>query len=178
MGVTRYSDGTTTITLGGAVEAHVRKLILAMHGGVVEVLEREAEAVRAKAEADWYTQVTRRTGKSGNIEVVTTVTPTEIRVAIGSTDLAKAKYVHRPGPLSQITRKAKGADFASGKALASPPGKRISGRGVVTEDNPKASDGKFLLQELIGKPARKMIKRLQNLLPAEMDAQVRKGRSG
>ncbi len=161
--MTRWEEGSVSFELGGELDQLVRAAALAATDGALAVLEEEANVVATAAREAWYgpNGVKLRTGKSGDIVVVTTVTPTEIRVAIGSRDVARAKYVHRPGPLSRIKVPATRADFVSGAALASPKGKKIQGRGVKEIDNPKASDGKFLLQELIGKPARAMLKRLE-----------------
>lgn len=180
MAVTRYVDGDVTFDLGGALAAYTQRVLGAMHGGAVALLQAEAEKVAEEATAAWYGPegVKRRTGKSGVVDVVTTVTPLYISVTIGSRDLDKAKYVHRPGPLSQLKRAATHADFKSGAAKASPKGDPIAGRGVVLYDNPKASDGKYLLQELVGKPARRIVKRINALLPTEIEARMRQGRSG
>lgn len=192
MAITRYTDGTTTINLGGAIEEHVRRLALATHDGALATLEAGGETVRAKAEGDWYSAsgVTKRTGKSGRVEMITTIAPTEIRVAIGSRDLAKAKFVHRPGPLSVINVPATWAEWWDSLSAAEKAKfkarqkagefKKKKGNFQPTKEapNPKASDGKYLLQEFVGKPTRKLAKSLNAILPTEINARMRSGRSG
>ena len=132
------------------------------------------------------TGVTKRTGLSGDIQVATTVDPGRgvVRVSVGSTDTRKAGktskpvvvYVHRPGRLSMIERKATHEDFASGKAKHSPKGQNLPGYGVVRELNPKASDGKYLLAELVRKPGARVVKTaIVPKLGAKIAARVARG---
>lgn len=189
MSVTRYTDGTTTITLGGAMEAYVRRLAEATQGAALTVLEREAHAVEAKAEAEWYgpNGVTKRTGKSGTIDTVTTVAPNVISVAVGSRDLGKAKYVHRPGPLSEIQVPASprewwdslsldARDRLNAKKRGGAYRRRTGAKLTKPAANPKASDGKYLLQELVAKPARQIVKKVNAVLPTEINAEMRGSR--
>lgn len=170
MAVVRYSQGGTTVTLTGPTASQLRDAVNRIAKGWLDRVEPEAERVAAQARAAWYGPegVTRRTGKSGDIQAITTVSDGEVRVTIGSADTRLAGktgkpaiyYIHRPGPFSTIRRKATHEDFKSGAAKASPRGKRVAGRGVVEEPNPKASDGRHLLQPLIAQPARAFMRRL------------------
>jgi hypothetical protein len=183
MGVTRYTDGTTTIDLGGAVEEYVRRVALATHAATLDALEAGANEVAEAAAARWYSAegVKWRTGRSGKTGVVTTITPTEIRVTFGSTDLKRAKYIRRSGPLSVVNKYVTQGEWWEHKKA----GKKVGRSGTTGVQNwairvpsPFASDGKFLLQEFIGKPARALAKRINATLPAEIAAEVRNGRRG
>jgi hypothetical protein len=173
---TRFTDGNTTVTLDGAMEDLVRRALDA--AADVRVLEDRASRVATGARSAWYapgTGVTRRTGTSGDVETVTTVSETEVRVSIGSMDLAKAKYVHRPRMLSltkvEVTRevywntpKKLRANYKPLKADAKKGRKADEGVGpYIWQHNPLASDGKFLLPELVRKPAAVA---LQEAIPA------------
>lgn len=174
MGTLRYDDGSVTVTLDGGLEDFVRRALDAAGGETVRIMEAAAEEVRAKAAADWYapgTGVTRRTGKSGDIQVITTVSPDEVRVSVGSPDIAKAKHVHRPGRLStvaiEITQTEYKATRAKGGAQADlvfharkdrPDAGVKAGNYYRLDGSPKAADGKFLVPELVRKPMRAKIK--------------------
>lgn len=174
MATTRYSDGSTTITLDDGLEKFVRKALDAAAGETVRIMESAAEEVAAKARPEWYSPekgVRRRTGTSGQIEVVTTVTPDQVTVSVGSTDLKKAKYVHRPGVTSLIASEVTEREYRAAKekggiaaglyfhARRTQPVANIeAGKFYKNVPNPKASDGKYLLSELLVKPGRAKFK--------------------
>lgn len=176
-----------TVTLEGNLEAWVRQALTAAAGAVVEAMEEEAQMVADEARANWYSNdgVTRQTGKSGDIRVVTTVTPSEVRVGIGSTDdrvndkgLPVALFVKRPGRLSLI-RKAVDRDTWWGTAPAMRANYRPRRAGkaneadpagsgpYIYEPNPLANDGKTLMVEFVRKP---MTARVKVLSPKLRDA--------
>ena len=190
MGVTRYKSGDVTVTLDGGLEAFVRKALEAAGGETLRIMEAAGTELATKARSDWYggDGVTKRTGSSGDIVDVTTVSDREVRVSIGSTDLKKAKYVHRPGRLStrdvEITdseywaaKRAGGTEaqtvFRARKAGKAGSGIEV-GRYYRSESNPKASDGKFLLAEFIRKPAAAKIKAITPELGRAIAARVKK----
>lgn len=174
MATLRYTDGPVTVTLDGGLEALVRKALDAAGGEALRIVEELAEGVADEAGDKWYqpgTGVTRRTGKSGRIAVVETVSESEVRVRVGSVDVDKAKFVHRPGRLStsveEITQTAYKAERAKGGAAAKlvfHARKDDEAAGVKKGlyyrkvHNPLASDGKYLLPELVSKPARQAVK--------------------
>lgn len=183
----RFTNGSVTVTLDAGMEAFVRKALDAAAGETVRILETAAEEVRAKSAADWYGSdgVVRRTGSSGDIQAGTTVSGTEVRVRVGSPDLKKAKFVHRPGPLStaavEITRREYEAEKKAGGTAAKLVFRAKSDkkdRGVVADrcyrivGSPAASDGKYLLQELVGKPMRKKVKEITPALGRAIAARV------
>lgn len=105
MAVTRISSGSATVVLDAPDAAWVREAVSRAMGGALRALEAEAERVAADARREWYgpNGVERETGRSGDIQVVTTVdtAASEVRVGIGSADTRKAGgkpvpvYVHR-----------------------------------------------------------------------------------
>ena len=168
MSKTVFADGSVRVELDDGLERLAMSMLSAAERETVALLRREAEAAADEARAAWYGPggVTRKTGRSGDIVAIVTLDTGrgEVRASVGSTDTRTergkpvAALVHRPGPLSLVTRKATHADFESGKAKHSPPGKRLPGYGVVTEHNPKASDGKNLMVELVRKPYLRRVK--------------------
>lgn len=157
----RFSDGTSTVTLDDGLDRFIRSALSAAEKEVVGHLEAAAEAVAADARGKWYQQVERRTGKSGDIVVFTTFDTGkgEVRVTVGSTDIRKqgstpvAVLVHRPGPLSQVSKKG------------------VQGR--VT--NPLVSDGRALMLELVRKPVRATVRSLGPALGRAIASRMQEG---
>lgn len=198
MTTTRFTDGDVIVTLDLDTAAIVRQAANAASGGLVEVLEAELGAAASEASAAWYGQegVTRRTGSSGDIEVVTTVGENEVRVSMGSTDLRKAIYVHRPGATSMIAveiaegeyQRVKVAQHKAGKAALLINAEGVfhakhaqKDRGIEANHfyklapNLKASDGKHLLPELIRKPAKVRIDAAMPRIQAAIARQLARG---
>ena len=115
-------DGPATVTLTGDLEAWADAVIREATNGAVDVLRREMEIIAHAAEIQWYGAqgVTRRTGASGHMIVVTTLNLGRgtVRVSVGSADTRKRggaplpNVVHRPGG-----KKAKNAKKGDGKTL-------------------------------------------------------------
>lgn len=176
---TRYRapDGVT-VTLGPELEQLVRRTLGAAERAAVEILEREGRAVATAAERDWYDQVDRESGASGEIRAVTTITPKSVRVDVGSTDRRTVKgkpvvvYVHRPFATSIVYEAVSPAEF-----WKTP--ERMRGKfPTVKRPNPKASDGKYLLAELVKKPVKALRKRAAKELGSKIAAGARRGGSG
>jgi hypothetical protein len=100
MSVTRYSDGMATVTLDGALAAFVRSALSSVERSARGVMEQHADELAATARREWYgpSGVDRETGKSGDIQVVTTIDASRglVRVSIGSTDTRKAGKTSKP----------------------------------------------------------------------------------
>jgi hypothetical protein len=100
MSTLRYSDGMATVTLDGALEAFVRSALSTVERSALAVMEEHADELAATARREWYgpAGVDRETGKSGDIQVVTTVDGARgiVRVSIGSTDTRKAGKTSKP----------------------------------------------------------------------------------
>lgn len=158
---TRFTDGNVTIALDDGLERLVRDLLSAAETETVRILEAAAEEVAAEARGKWYTMVDKETGRSGDIQVVTTFDTGrgEVRVSVGSTDTRKAGskplpvYVHKPGWLSVKPRAG---------TKGRPP-------------NPKANDGAFLLVELVRKPTLRKVKLITPELGRAIAARVNGG---
>lgn len=158
---TRYKDGSVSIELDDGLDEFARSLLSVAERETVAVLERYAKSVADEASRKWYQQVDKQTGKAGAIDVFTTLDGAkgEVRVTIGTTDTRMEgrrptpTMVRRPGPLSQITKKG------------------VKGR----IPNPKASDGKFLMVELVRKPATAMIKAITPALGRAIAARAARG---
>lgn len=100
MSTMRYSDGMATVTLDGALEAFVRSALSTVERAALGVMEEHADELAATARREWYgpSGVDRETGKSGDIQAVTTVDAARgvVRVSIGSTDTRKAGKTSKP----------------------------------------------------------------------------------
>lgn len=175
MSTLRYTDGSVTVTLDGGMEEFVRRALDAAGGEAVRILSAASEDLAATAREAWYGpgNVTRRTGRSGDVQVVTTVSDEEVRIRVGSTDLAKAKYVHRPGVFATTVEEVSADVYAEAKrkggAIAdtyfhAQRSKRergvVAGKYYRVASSPLASDGKYLLPELVTKPVRRRIREL------------------
>lgn len=176
MGITRYRDGDVTITLSGDLEGFVRRAADAALGGALAVIEAEADEVAATAREQWYRQVTLRTGKSGQIARITVISDDYVRVSVGSTDTRPAKggksaalFVRRPGPLSQVERKATDAEYNARRSAGMAPPDAF----WIKQDNPKAADGAYLLSELVKKPMKARKTKLAKAIGAAIVARIR-----
>jgi hypothetical protein len=192
-GVLRYREGNVTVTLDGGLAAAVRKALDAAAGETIRLMEAEAQAVADAARQAWYGSqgVTRKTGQSGDIRIVTTVTPNEVRVGVGSTDARVsggrmvAIYVRRPGRLSvirkQVTRdewwstpEAMRANYRPRRAGKDNPADPAGSGPYIYVPNPLASDGRQLMQELVRKPMTARMKVLPTALRDAILARVRR----
>lgn len=175
MATLRFTDGPVTVTLDGGLEAFVRKALDAVAGETVRLVEGAAEDLATQAGTSWYDSsgpgVRRRTGRSGRMGVVTTVSENEVRVSVGSLDLDRAKYIHRPGPLSTVVEEVTKAvyEYEKNRAKAGqyfharkdrPDAGVKAGLYYRIVPSPDANDGKYLLVELVRKPGQVRIKAL------------------
>jgi hypothetical protein len=191
-GVLRFQDGPVTTILHGDLKGFVRAAVVAASGAVVDTLEAEVEPVRASGHGAWYGSngVTRETGKSGDLQMVTTVSATEVRVGILSTDDRRtekgallAYVMKRPGRLSLVRKEVTNDEWwATPEAMRANYRPRRAGRGnpadpagsgpFIYEPNPKASDGKNLMNELVRKPVTARFKVLSPKLLAAITARI------
>lgn len=178
--ITRFSSGGATVTLTGDLERFVQASVKAAGGALVQKYLQAAEAVAARARAEWYQQANRRTGRSGAWDTRVTVSDTEVRVDVVTLDPRVDKrgrhasfFVRRPGPASLVPAEITKEEYSAAKAAKGVTGRMVfkakttrtaawgapvtAGRFYRLVANPKASDGKQLLQELIRKPFRKAI---------------------
>lgn len=177
----RLANDIGSATLDGGLARLTDTIVEAAKVETLRVLEAAARGVEVGAEADWYgpNGVTRRTGASGDIAVVSEVTADGVRVSVGSTDVARARFVHRPGPLSTVPVAVERDEYWANKRAGSATRKLYfhartnrPDQGVVAggyyklAPNPKASDGKYLLQEFVGKPGRAALRRAAPLIGA------------
>lgn len=109
----RVRSGGVTATITGIESATIRAMIGRAMGGALKVMEDRAEELAADARREWYgpNGVNRETGKSGDIQVVTTadLDRGEVRVSIGSTDDRKV--------IAQRQRKRTGDSVPVGKPV-------------------------------------------------------------
>ena len=170
----RYTDGSVTVDLGGQLEDFVRGIVDRATTESLRTARRIAEEVRGDAAARWYGAdgVTRKTGLSGQIRVVETVdlAKGEVRVSVGSADKRTSGgkpvpvYVHRPGRLSEVRVPVSSREwFAAPKSAranfkAGPNDPKGTSPPYLFPLNPKAADGKKLIDELLKKPLKARVK--------------------
>lgn len=182
---TRYKSGKVTVTVDDGLDRWLRSLLTAAEKKSVALLEAKAEKLASEARTAWYgpNGVERETGKSGDIRVVTTFDQGRgvVTVSIGSTDIRTAGktgkpvpvYVHRPRSTSTVmkqvdrrtwyaTPEIRRGPIRVGDQIYKPSkGARVaesSLRYFVHEASARAGDGKYLLTELVRKPARVLVK--------------------
>lgn len=180
-----FTSGSVTVSLDGALDAFVRDVLARTEGVIVKEMRAKAEDVAATARSRWYgpAGVKRVTGRSGDVQVVEKVDidKGEIRISIGSTDTRLAVngrplpvYIHRPGRFATdlvvcSTREWYGAPKSMrGPWLETLPTKTPQ----IFRPSEAASDGKFLLQEFVGKPGRALVKEMATRLAAQITGAV------
>lgn len=149
-------------TLSALVDAAVREL-----GATLVDIADDAEAY---AEGKWYTQVQRKSGRTGTaLETEQRVRGDQLTAVVLSRD--KVSYmVKRPGPLSVITTLLSPSEYAAAMSEYRRTGKlppevkvqKWTSKGQPiglyrTRRNQLASDGKNLWNELVRKDGKKII---------------------
>lgn len=112
MSTIRVRVGNTSATITGLDAATIRAMVERATGGAVKLLEDALEPVAANARREWYgpNGVNRETGKSGDIQVVTTVdiAKAEARVSVGSTDMSTVTGLKKDGANDDRARRVMG----------------------------------------------------------------------
>lgn len=183
------------VTIGAELQRALDQIEDAAVRAVSKAVVREAEAVAVGAEAAWYDHVARRTGRSGRFasglrvrgDTISGVVETLDNRTAGKTGKPVVYYVKRPGPLSTVERKLTRDEYAALMKDYRASGKLPEGFEAAIDangrpnavkkraPNPKASDGKPLLPELVTKPGRAAAKRLARTLGAEIAALAKGG---
>ena len=188
MAALRYRSGGSSVTVG----RELADLLDRIEGGAFkagrEALGEAARVVAEQAARQWYQQVDRETGESGRLDHGVALTPSSLRGYVETLDRRRSGgkpviySIHRPGPLSVLTGTGLSrADYTAAMRTfratgALPEG--IEGRfnaqgrpvGLRRKDpsNPKASDGKYLVPELLTKPMKARAKALRKTLGPEL----------
>ena len=174
MSVTVWREGGVSVRMSGDLLAWADAAILDATNGASAEVAAILEPVAAQARAEWYGPqgVVKRTGLSGQIDVITTANLDKgiVTVSIGSTDTRQAgktralvpSFVHRPGrtarELKSVTREEffrTSPSLRVGVARVAKPAQGIKpGDWVIRVLSPRASDGKTLLPIYVNKPAK------------------------
>jgi len=176
--ITRFASGNATVTLTGDLAAWANGVVKRIGGELVREMQSLATKVADDARTHWYDDVNRETGMSSDWRAVTTIDGDTISVGVKSFDPRVVKrgavaafFVRRRGPLAvmkkEITeeeywplwreqKKRGGKPGPTGfvfKAAFSRPNEHVvAGKYYQVVSDPKASDGKQQLQELVRKP--------------------------
>jgi hypothetical protein len=181
MGEILIREGDMTVRVTDNLDEWVDREIARGIRAVVEAQEEIVNPVAEAARASWYGPegVTRRTGKSGDIIVTTTIDmgAGEVRTAVGSTDTRivkgrdgrsrpRATAIHRPGALAmewvEVTESEYWRLFRENERL----GRRLNaikhdkktGKHYAKKLKDKTSDGAYLLPLFIVNPARRAMR--------------------
>lgn len=191
--IRRYQDGDATVTIDGALEAFVLRAVRAASGGTLEIMEEAADALAAISRGQWYDHVTRRTGLSGDIQAITTISEKQIKVSIGSTDARRVKFKNvrrtidaarergEEAPTTFTSREVMLAAFVHEAGPLSMTWQPVShdeywrakpdARGPypqLRKLNPEAAGGRKLLQLLVRVPTKKLALKLGPEIAAEI----------
>lgn len=120
------------VTLGPELAQSVARLVRDVAGDVVDIVEAIADDIVTDGQADWYKNVTRRTGRSGaGLDYRLEVRGTSVRAVVfndaeqaqferkkGSTAKTFVSrrygyYVRRPGPFSRLVVGLNGAEYSA-----------------------------------------------------------------
>ena len=176
------------------LERTLNELVALAVAEVGRTLVDIADDAEHNAEGKWYTQVRKRTGKTGQLK-------TELRRGTGdkleavvssATDTDKRTYlVHRPGPLSMRKKKVLSSEYAeimsyfrkNGRLPEGIVARRVDDTGQPIQlsrevRNPLASDGKNLWNELATKEGKKLILARVDDLDAAMQRAANRLRQG
>ena len=174
---TVWREGGVSVTLTGDLLAWADAAINDATNGAAAEVAAILEPVAAQARAEWYGPqgVVKRTGLSGQIDVITTANLDKgiVTVSVGSTDTRQAgksralvpSFVHRPGRLAVEVKAVTREEFfrapAStrvGVARVARPAQGIKpGDWLIRVSSPRASDGKTLLPIYVNKPAKEAV---------------------
>jgi hypothetical protein len=156
MSTTTVAPGTRMVFDDAALARVLDKVENAAIRGTFAELDVYLSVIADAARSQWYRQVDRDTGKSGDISGgVVAVSDTKIRGTIGTSDIRRGGkggkpaifYIHRPGPLSWKRRDVRESERDAYRAAGKPVPR------YIYYPNPKRGDGAFLVAELINKPA-------------------------
>lgn len=175
--------GRATAKIGTQLQKKLEAIVRNSHAAVVDEIEHIVKTINDRASAEWYEQVYRRDGSTGQLDWEIRLTPDQVKGRVIAADRS-AYFVKRAGPTSLIT-KARGdgtaamatfkgtVDDATYSQLMSEyrrtgvlptlttEHERKSGRPTNVRAyrlNPKRSDGRNLWQELVNKPLRKYVR--------------------
>lgn len=181
----RIGVGKAAVTVTGDLEAMAKRLVDATAKAFVDATAPIADAVVASAEAHWYDDIEKRTGKSGQWTTAISLRPDSVTVGIQSLDDRKvgpngavvAFVVHRPGVLSLMPKEVSQGEWWRAKKAGHPVG-RTGAAGannwLIYVPNPDARDGKTLMPELIRRPFRQRIKNIGTQLGPIVSQMVRR----
>jgi hypothetical protein len=159
-------SGEVTLRMSADFAAIMERIEGGAQAATVQQTYALVSSVAADAESAWYRQVDRETGKSGNISADWTERGALLSFRIGNSDQRRDKrsgkpilfFIHRPGPFSTKER----ATTETERQRMREAGQPVLGKRKYP--NPKASDGRNLLAELITKPANAMKRNLMQRL--------------
>lgn len=167
-------DGEVTLKMKADFRAIIERIGGGAQAATVEQVYAMFSLIASDASSEWYRQVDRESGKSGVVSAAWEEKGDKLNFSVGNNDNRRDKktgkpilyYIHRPGPLSTHSRKATASEREADIAAGRKPRVRVN------YPNPKASDGKYLVVELIRKPAREGQRKVATRLGAQIVAAI------
>ena len=176
----RYTDGNVSVTLDGTLEAFSKRMLDSVEHDLARKAQARAEKVATAARAAWYDEqgVKRVTGRSGDIQVLTTISDTEIKVSVGSTDTRTSEgkpvpaLVRSARPTSTISVPVDDAtysrlmqDYRAGRSIPRQYEIKADKKGRPTgiyerKPNPRAASGGAMLQTTVKTPMKAQLNEL------------------
>ena len=184
MSTSTIRSGEVTLKMSADFRAIMERIAGGAQAETVEQVYAMVSLVAEDATQEWYRQVERETGKSGQVVAAWREVGDRLDFMVGNSDTRTdgktgkplLYYVHRPGPFSTKTRRATEAEQEADRAAGRRP------RAFVKYPNPRRSDGKYLVVELIRKPGnqgkRKVSQRLAQRITAAIRDRKRRKRGG
>lgn len=181
----RIASGKASLVVTGDLEALARDIVDRTAKAFVDAVAPIADEVAATASSRWYSEVGRKTGKSGQWTTAITLRPDSVSVGVQSLDDRKvgtkgalvAFVVHRAGVLSLRPKYVTQGEWWRAKKAGLPIGRTGtpgSSNWLVYEHNPNAKDGKVLMPELVRKPFRRQVKGIGSRLGPILTDMVRR----
>jgi len=164
----KISNGSSSAIVTGDVRKYVERVLNETQDSTVREMRAATEEVRASARSAWYTQVTERSGRSGDIRTAVTIDPEKgnVAVAVGSVDsrVAGGKpavvFIHAPFPGSLQQTLVSEEEYTAAPSHLRAWIDHKKNRYFVWKPPRQPATGKYLLETLVKAPMRKKIKQL------------------
>lgn len=178
--------GRVSAELAPKLMATVRQMYDLSFRQIVSQLEEIGDEIGTDATLNWYTEVRRRTGETGQVDWGIESSPDKLTMVVRPRVTKDAYYVKRPGPNSTLSV---GADEITYRRIMSDYKKygtipekyseyvKFTSKGRPTGlyyriPNPKAADGANMWKRWVLDPGKRLAKRLRDNGTEELNAYV------
>lgn len=166
MATLKLTNGSASGVITGDMAAFVKDLLDRTQNAAVKTLREAGESVASNAHADWYNQVQKDTGKSGDIIAVTSVNPGtgDVKMSVGSTDKRTSDgrpvpvYIHAPFPGALVRTEVSLKEYNEAPRSEKAWKDKVTGKTYVWRAPKQKQTGDYLLETLVKAPMRKSVK--------------------